>query len=328
MSKKSQHVSILLAVAAMVGVIGIVALIGYYFIPDKEDIIQGQMDVSEYRISSKVPGRILELRVQEGDFVHAGDTVAILEAPEVNAQAESAAAAENAAAALSDMANKGARQEQIQGALEMWNKAKAGLDIAKKSYERINRLYEEGVMTAQKRDEVYANYQASLAQEKAAKSQYDMAVNGAREEERRAAAEKVNMAKGNVNLVKAYKKETIQIANIDGEVSEIYPKIGELVGTGSPIMTISITDDIWGSFNVREDQLKGMKMGDVITAYVPAIEKDIKLKVYFVKDQGSYAVWKATKASGQYDMKTFEVKARPTEKLEGIRPGMSLIMKQ
>lgn len=328
MSKKSQHVSILLAVAAMVGVIGIVALIGYYFIPDKEDIIQGQMDVSEYRISSKVPGRILELRVQEGDFVHAGDTVAILEAPEVNAQAESAAAAENAAAALSDMANKGARQEQIQGALEMWNKAKAGLDIAKKSYERINRLYEEGVMTAQKRDEVYANYQASLAQEKAAKSQYDMAMNGARDEEKRAAAEQVNMAKGNVSLVSAFQKETIQIATIDGEVSEVYPKIGELVGTGSPIMTISITDDIWGSFNVREDQLKGMKMGDVITAYVPAIEKDIKLKVYFVKDQGSYAVWKATKASGQYDMKTFEVKARPTEKLEGIRPGMSLIMKQ
>lgn len=328
MSKKSQHVSILLAVAAMVGVIGIVALIGYYFIPDKEDIIQGQMDVSEYRISSKVPGRILELRVQEGDFVHAGDTVAILEAPEVNAQAESAAAAENAAAALSDMANKGARQEQIQSALEMWNMAKAGLDIAKKSYERINRLYEEGVMTAQKRDEVYANYQAALAQEKAAKSQYDMAMNGARDEEKRAAAEQVNMAKGNVSLVSAFQKETIQIATIDGEVSEVYPKIGELVGTGSPIMTISITDDIWGSFNVREDQLKGMKMGDVITAYVPAIEKDIKLKVYFVKDQGSYAVWKATKASGQYDMKTFEVKARPTEKLEGIRPGMSLIMKQ
>lgn len=328
MSKKSQHVSILLAVAAMVGVIGIVALIGYYFIPDKEDIIQGQMDVSEYRISSKVPGRILELRVQEGDFVHAGDTVAILEAPEVNAQAESAAAAENAAAALSDMANKGARQEQIQSALEMWNMAKAGLDIARKSYERINRLYEEGVMTAQKRDEVYANYQAALAQEKAAKSQYDMAMNGARDEEKRAAAEQVNMAKGNVSLVSAFQKETIQIATIDGEVSEVYPKIGELVGTGSPIMTISITDDIWGSFNVREDQLKGLKMGDVITAYVPAIEKDIKLKVYFVKDQGSYAVWKATKASGQYDMKTFEVKARPTEKLEGIRPGMSLIMKQ
>lgn len=328
MSRRTQHVGILLSVSVMVGVIAIVALIGYLFIPDEEDIIQGQMDVSEYRVSSKVPGRILEIKVKEGDYVHAGDTVAILEAPEVNAQAQSATAAENAAAALSAMANKGARKEQIQGAFELWNQAKAGLDIAKKSYERINRLYEEGVMTAQKRDEVYANYQAALAREKAAKSQYDMAVNGAREEEKQAAAEQVNMAKGNVNLVKAYKKETIQIAAIDGEVSEIYPKIGELVGTGSPIMTISITDDIWGAFNIREDQLKGLKMGDEITAYVPAIEKDIKLKVFFVKDQGSYAVWKATKATGQYDLKTFEVKARPLEKLEGIRPGMSLIMKK
>ena len=328
MSKQSQHISILIAVAAMIIVVGIVGLLGYMFIPDKEDVIQGQVDVSEYRISSKVPGRILELRVGEGDFVHAGDTVAILEAPEVNAQAQSAEAAENAASALSDMANRGARQEQIQGALELWNKAKAGLDIAQKSYERVNRLYEEGVMTAQKRDEAYANYQAMQAQEKAAKSQYDMALNGAREEEKRAAAEKVNMAKGNVSLVNAYKKETIQCATQDGEVSEVYPKIGELVGTGSPIMTISITSDIWGSFNVREDQLNSMKIGDEITAYVPAFDKDIKMKVYYMKDQGTYAVWKATKASGQYDQKTFEVKARPTQPVEGLRPGMSLIMKR
>ena len=312
----------------MIIVVGIVGLLGYMFIPDKEDVIQGQVDVSEYRISSKVPGRILELRVGEGDFVHAGDTVAILEAPEVNAQAQSAEAAENAASALSDMANRGARQEQIQGALELWNKAKAGLDIAQKSYERVNRLYEEGVMTAQKRDEAYANYQAMQAQEKAAKSQYDMALNGAREEEKRAAAEKVNMAKGNVSLVNAYKKETIQCATQDGEVSEVYPKIGELEGTGSPIMTISITSDIWGSFNVREDQLNSMKIGDEITAYVPAFDKDIKMKVYYMKDQGTYAVWKATKASGQYDQKTFEVKARPTQPVEGLRPGMSLIMKR
>lgn len=326
MSKHSQHISILIAVAAMLIVISIVALIGYLFIPEKEDIIQGQVDVSEYRISSKVPGRILELKVSEGDFVHAGDTVAILEAPEVNAQAQSAMAAENAASALSDMANKGARQEQIQGALELWNQAKAGLDIAKKSYERINRLYEEGVMTAQKRDEVYANYLAMQAKEKAAKSQYDMAVNGARTEEKRAAAEKVNMARGNVNLVNAYKQETIQIATQDGEVSEVYPKIGELVGTGSPIMTISLTNDIWGSFNVREDQLNSMKIGDEVTAFVPAFNKSIKMKVFYMKDQGTYAVWKATKASGAYDQKTFEVKARPIEQLEGLRPGMSLIL--
>lgn len=328
MSSHSQHVSVLIAVAALVVVVGAVAFIGYKFMPVEEEIIQGQVDVSEYRISSKVPGRILELRVGEGDYVHAGDTVAILEAPEVAANEESAQAAVNAAEALSDMANNGARKEQVQGALEMWNKAKAGLEIAQKSYERVNRLYEEGVMTAQKRDEVYANYQAMLAQEQAAKSQYDMAVNGARAEEKRAAAEKVNMAKGQVSLVNAYKKETVQCATQDGQVSEVFPKVGELVGTGSPIMSILLTDDIWGAFNIREDQFDGLKVGDEITATVPAFNnKEIKMKVFFIKDQGSYAVWKAAKANGQWDLKTFEVKARPTKKVEGLLPGMSLILK-
>lgn len=329
MSKHSQHISVLIAVAALVGVVAIVALIGFFFLPGHVEIIQGQVDVSEYRISSKVPGRILELKVNEGDFVHAGDTVAILEAPEVEANEESAQAAVSAAEALSDMANNGARQEQIQGALEMWNKAKAGLDIAQKSYERVNRLFEEGVMTAQKRDEAYANFQAMQAQALAAKSQYDMAVNGARNEEKRAAAEKVNMAKGQVSLVKAYKKETVQCATHDGQVSEIFPKVGELVGTGSPIMSILMVDDMWGAFNVREDQFNSMKVGDEITAMIPAFDgKGIKMEVFFIKDQGTYAVWKATKAEGQWDLKTFEVKARPKEKVEGLLPGMSLILKK
>lgn len=329
MSKHSQHISVLIAVAALVCVVGIVGLIGHFFLSDDEVVIQGQVDVSEYRISSKVPGRILELKVKEGDFVHVGDTVAILEAPEVDANEESALAAVSAAEALSEMANNGARQEQIRGALEMWNKAKAGLDIAQKSYERVNRLYEQGVMTAQKRDEAYANYQAMRAQAEAAKSQYDMAVNGARQEERRAAAEKVNMAKGQASLVKAYKKETVQCASHDGQVSEIFPKVGELVGTGSPIMSILITEDMWGAFNVREDQLSGLKVGDEITAMIPAFDgKEIKMEVFYIKDQGTYAVWKAVKAQGQWDLKTFEVKAHPKEKVEGLLPGMSLIFKK
>ena len=327
MSKRSQHIGIIISLVVIVLTVGIVALIGFVFLKESPDVIQGQVEVSEYRVSSKVPGRILELRVSEGDFVHKGDTLAILEAPEVNAQALSAQAAENAASALSRMAVKGARKEQIQGALELWNKAKVGLDIARKSYERISRLYEEGVVTAQKKDEMEANFHASEAQERAAKSQYDMAVNGAREEEKLAAQEKVNMARGNVELVEAYKQETVQCATHDGEVSEIYPKVGELVGTGSPIMTIAMTDDVWGTFNVREDQLHSMKVGDHIKAYLPAFDQAIELEVYFMKDQGAYAVWKATKANGQYDLKTFEVRARPVEKKEGLRPGMSLILR-
>jgi HlyD family secretion protein len=228
---------------------------------------------------------------------------------------------------MSDMAQNGARQQQIQGAYQLWQQAKAGAEVAKKTYDRVQRLFDEGVMTAQKRDEALAAYKAMEAQEKAAKSQYDLAQEGARSEEKRAAAAQVNRAKGAVQEVSSYLRETVQRAQMEGEVSNIYPKVGELVGTGSPIMTISIMNDMWGTFNVREDQLNGMKVGSEFSAFCPAFNKDIKMKVYFMKDQGSYAVWKATKAIGQYDLKTFEVKARPSEAFEGLRPGMSLIIK-
>ena len=192
----------------------------------------------------------------------------------------------------------------------------------------VQRLFEKGVVSEQKRDEAYAQYKAYEAQEKAAKSQYDMAQNGARSEEKRAAAAQVNRAKGAIQEVNSYIHETVQVAQMEGEVSNIYPKVGELVGTGSPIMTISIMSDMWGTFNVREDQLNGLKAGDTFNAFVPAFNKELQLKVTSIKDQGSYATWKATKSNGQYDLRTFEVKARPAAKFEGLRPGMSLVIKK
>ena len=278
-------------------------------------------------MSSKVPGRILEIRVKEGDFVKAGDTLAILDAPEVRAKMEQARSAEDAASALELKAQNGAREEQIRGAYNVLQQAKAGYEIAEKSYNRVQRLFDEGVMSAQKRDEAYASYKALEAQMKAAQSQYDMAVNGARREDKMAAAAQVGRARGAVQEVTSYIHETVQIAQMDGEVMDIYPKLGELVGTGSPIMSIAVMKDLWGTFNVREDQLNGLEIGKTFTAFVPAFNKEIQMKVYYMKDQGSYAVWKATKANGQYDLKTFEVKARPVEKMEGLRPGMSLIIK-
>ena len=328
MAAKTQHNNILLAVLGFIAVVAIVGVMGFFLLDRTPEIIQGEVEVSEYRVSSKVPGRILELRVKEGDYVHAGDTLAILDAPEVRAKKAQAQSAEDAAAAMSDLAQAGARREQISGAYQLWQQAKAGLEIAKKSYERVQRLYDEGVMSAQKRDEALANYKALEAQEKAAKSQYEMAVNGARQQEKRAAQAQVNRARGAVQEVNSYIKETVQISQVEGEVSNIYPKVGELIGTGSPIMSISIMSDLWGTFNVREDQLNGMKVGDTFSAFSPAFNKEVKMKVFYIKDQGSYAVWKATKANGQYDLKTFEVKARPEEAFDGLRPGMSLIIKK
>ncbi len=305
-----------------------VAIIGSLSLKQEPEIIEGQVEVSEYRVSSKVPGRILELRVKEGDYVNAGDTLAIIDAPEVKAKMTQARSAENAASAMDEMANNGARKEQIRAANALLQQAKAGLEIAQKSYNRVQRLFDEGVMSAQKRDEAFANYKALEAQVKAAQSQYDMAVNGARWEEKKAAAAQVDRAKGAVDEVNSYIHETMQIAQMAGEVSDIFPKVGELVGTGSPIMSISLMNDLWGTFNVREDQLNGMTVGSTITAFVPAFKKEVRMKVYYIKDQGTYAVWKATKSNGQYDLKTFEVKARPIDKIEGLRPGMSLIIKQ
>lgn len=328
MSEKTQHKNILLTVAAFTVVVVIIAVIGTLVFKSEPEIIQGYVEVSEYRVSSKVPGRVLELRVKEGDYVNVGDTLAIIDAPDVKAKLAQAESAESAASAMDQMANNGARREQINGAYALLQQAKAGLEIAQKSYNRVQRLYDEGVMSAQKRDEAFANYKAIEAQVKAAQSQYDMAVNGARREEKMAAAAQVNRAKGAVQEVNSYISETMQIAQKAGEVSDVYPKEGELIGTGSPIMSVSLLDDMWGTFNVREDQLDGMRIGSVITAYAPAFKKNIKMKVYYIKDQGSYATWKATKANGQYDLKTFEVKARPVTKVEGLRPGMSLVLKK
>lgn len=327
-SEKKQHNNILLAVIGLIAVVVIVGLIGFFTLGDKEEIIQGEMEVSEFRVACKLPGRIKEIRVEEGQMVHVGDTLAILEIPEADAQKKVAEATEGAAAALSSLADAGARQEVINGAYQMYQAAIAAASIAEKTYNRVNNLFSEGVVSAQKRDEALAAYTATKAQVEAAKSQYEMAKNGARSQEKAAAKKQVEAAKGAVDLIASVIKETVQIANVDGEVSAIYPKVGELVGLGSPIMNIAMMDDMWATFNVREDMLNGLKQGDTFNAYMPAFDKEIELKVTHIKDEGSFATWKATKTNGQYDLKTFEVKAKPTKKVEGVRPGMSLIVRK
>lgn len=328
-SRKSQNSNMLLAFLTLLGVIAVVAVVGFFMLRKGPEIIQGQAEVTEYRVSSKVPGRIQEIRVKEGQRVNAGDTLAILEAPDVRAKLEQAQAARAAAEAQSQKAIKGARQEQIQAAYEMWQKAQAGVTFAEKSYTRVRNLYEEGVMAAQKLDEVTAQRDAAIATEKAAKSQYDMAVNGAEREDKEAAAALVGQADGAIAEVESYINETYLIAQADGEVSEIFPKMGELVGTGAPIMNIAILDDMWVSFNIREDLLQHLTMGTEFKAFIPALGNiDVPLKVNYMKDLGTYAAWKATKTTGQFDLKTFEVRAIPTEKVEGLRPGMSVILKK
>ena len=327
MAKKNYN--LLTGVIAMVAVVLIVSVVGFIVSRPKAIVIQGEAEATEYRVSGKIPGRIEEFRADEGQSVRKGDTLVLIDSPEIRSKIAEANAAKAAAVAQKNKAYNGAQQEQIAGAYEMWQKALVGEEVMRKSFERISELHEEKVVSDQKYNEVKAQYDAASATARAAKSQYDMAVKGARQEDKDAAVALVERANAAVELVNSYMDEIVLTAPADGIIAARYPKVGELVGQGSPIMTIQDLDDMWFTFNVREDRLEGMKSGDKLNLTVPALgNKHITATVYYIAVRESYATWRATKEIGEFDTKTFEVRARPDAKVEGMRPGMSVILER
>ncbi len=328
MSEKKQNYNLVIGVIALLSIIVLIALIGYFVSKPKPLIIQGEAEASEYRVSGKVPGRIEELYVKEGQMVRKGDTIAFIDSPEVRAKMAQAQGAVKSAEAQNLKARNGARKEQIQGAYELWQQAQVQEDVMRKSFERVKNLYDQKVISAQKYDETKAKYDASVAQTRAAKSQYDMAVEGARVEDRMAAQGLVDRARGAMQEVEGYMGELYLTSPADGIVSEGYPKVGELVGTGSPVISVTDLADSWFTFNVREDYLHGLSQGDEITVIVPALDgTEVTATVNYLAVRESYATWKATKETGMYDAKTFEVRAVPNTEVKGLRPGMTAIVK-
>lgn len=327
MEKTQKKGNIWIGIGVLVALIAAVSVLGIIFSRPKEAVIQGEAEAAEYRISGKVPGRIEAFYAAEGDMVHKGDTLVLIDSPEVRAKLAQANAAYAAAAAQRNKANTGARKEEIAGAYEIWQKALVGKDIAKKTLDRATRLHEQKVISDQKFDEATAQYNAAAATAEAAKSQYDMAVKGAREEDKAAAIALVDRANGAVMEVKSYLSELKLTSPVDGVISARYPHVGELVGTGSPIMTVTDLSDMWFTFNIREDKLHSMKSGDKLRLSIPALDgKEIDATVTYIAARESYATWRATKETDRYDAKTFEVRAVPTAVVEGLRPGMTAIV--
>lgn len=319
--------SIILGIGIIAILMVLIASAGFIFFGEKEDIITGQVEVDEIRIAGKVPGRIAEFLVEEGQSVKEGDTLVRIYSPEVLAKLEQAEAAKAAAEAQNQKAIAGARKEQKEGAYELWQKAKAGLEVAEKSFARVEKLFKEGVVPAQKYDEVLAQLKAMQATERAARSQYDMAINGAQREDKMAAQALVARASGAISEVDAYMKESALLAPSAGTVSEIFPHKGELVGTGAPIMNIADYTATRVLCAVREDKLAKIKHGSKLKATVPALgDKVIELSVVKMKDMGSYATWKATKPRDEHDLRTFELTLKPTTSIEGLLPGMTVVL--
>ena len=322
-----KHYNVFIGLAALIALLVIIGIAGYITAKPKAMTIQGEAEATEYRVSGKVPGRVEEIFVREGSMVHKGDTLVLIDSPEVRAKLAQAKAARDAALAQSRKAVNGARQEQITGAYQLWQQATVQEDVLRKSFERTQNLYDQKVISSQKYDEVKAKYDAAVSQTLAAKSQYEMAVNGARQEDKEAALALVHQADGAIQEVEGYLSELYLTAPSDGIISSVYPKAGELVGQGAPVMTVTDLSDVWFTFNIREDYLHGMKTGDRITLSIPALDgKKCEAVVNYIAVRDSYATWKATKEIGQYDAKTFEVRAVPQQTIDGILPGMTAII--
>lgn len=324
--EKRANRALLITMAVVVVAVAVIAIIGFLFMNRPDDYIEGQVEGTTIRISGKLPGRVVEFYAHEGDTVHAGDTLAHIHSSVVEAKLGQAEAMHRAAQAQNQKIDAGTRSQIINAAADLLRQAEAALTITEKTYRRMENLYNGGVISEQKRDEAKAAYDAAVAARDAAASQLSLAKAGAQSEDKVSAQAIANAAEGSVNEVEALLEDSYLTAPTDGTIDQVYPQVGELVSMGAPVMSLLKQDDRYVVFNVREELLNELTMGKTISVMIPALDKKhIDVKIYYIRDMGSYATWRSTKSTGSYDSRTFQIKARPTTTVEGLRPGMTAV---
>lgn len=324
--EKRTEKTLLITMGIIVLAVAVVAIVGFVFLNHPDRLIEGQVEGTTVRVSGKLPGRVVEFYVQEGDTVKAGDTLVHIHSSIAEAQLSQAEALKEVASAQNRKVDAGTRIQIIQAASDLVAQAEAGVTITKKTYDRMENLFREGVVSEQKRDEAKAAYDAAVAARATAASNLALAKAGAQKEDKESTAALVQAAGAGVSQVNAVLEDSYLTAPYDGTIDQIYPEAGELVSLGSPIINLLKDDGRYVVFNVREEKLQDLPMGKEIEVMVPALgKKHIKVKVYYVRDMGTYAVWRSTKSNGTWDSRTFQIKARPVEKVENLRPGMSII---
>lgn len=324
--RKKASRTLLMTMGIVLLAVAVVSIIGFVFMNKPDNYIEGQFEGTTVRVSGKLAGRVERIYVREGDTVRAGDTLVHIHSSVVEAQLAQAQAMREATAAQNRKVDAGTRTQIINAAADMLAQAQAAVTITEKTYQRMERLFNEGVVTEQKRDEARAAYDAAVAARNAASSQLSLARDGAQVEDRQSAAAMVDAANSSVSQVEALLADSYLTAPCDGTIDQIFPEDGELVGIGAPIMNVLRSDDRWVTFNIREELLSELPMGKRFNVMVPALGgEDVEVEVYFIRDMGTYATWRSTKPTGSYDSRTFQVKARPTSEHAGLRPGMSAV---
>ena len=318
-----------LSKAFVIGLVAIVfiSLIGILTMSRSHVVLQGQIEATEIRISGKLPGRVDTFLIAEGQSVKRGDTLVGISSPEAYAKLQQANAMENVAKYQNEKIDEGTRYQIIRTAEEIWNKSKTDLQLATTTYQRIQALFKDSVVSAQRYDEAEALYKVAIAAERAAHQQYLLAKAGAQKQDKESARSLVDAAQGTVNEVQSVLQDAWLTAPTSGEIATIYVQCGELVGTGTPIMNLVVLQDCHVVLNVREDYLSNFQMNGTFTGKVPALgQKEIVFQVNYISPLGSFATWKSTDNSS-YDMRTFEIHAVPRESVDGLRPGMSVLVK-
>ena len=323
MNRKSLTLAFIVLLSAVV----VITLIGLLTARKPPITLQGQVEATEIRISGKLLGRIDSLLVREGDAVHEGDTLVVINSPIVEAQYRKTEALHRATQEENRKVDRGTRRELVASAYQVWQAAKSQATLAEKTYERIQLLYADSVVPRQRYDEAEAAMLTARATERSAYEQYRLAQEGLQREDREASRNLVEAAASSVDEVGALLVDARLTAPADGHIAGIYPKRGELVAPGAPIMTLVTLDDAYVVFNVREDLMPHIRMGKQFAVSVPALARtDVPMTVYYISPLGSFATWKSTKEVGSYDMRTFEIRLRPEHKVEGLRPGMTAII--
>ena len=294
--------------------------------------LQGQMQMQQTSIAAKVPGRISKILVTEGDAVTVGQQLIEMDSPEINAKIDQARAGKQMAQSQLDKAENGARPQEIAQAKAAWQANKAASDLAENTYQRVNRLYEEGLMARQKRDEAYAQYLATQDQTEAARLQYDLAMEGARSEDKSAATAQVAQVDAKLDEALVAKDEANLRSPIAGIVDNVIVNAGEVIGQGVPLLTLVDTNDQWVVLNVTETYLNQLAIGQQFTGTIPALSSANKpytkqFTVYSTSTLSDFATWRPTNNDDGFDVRTFEVKARPSTPDARIRSGMSVIVR-
>ena len=323
MNRKSLSIAFIVLLSAVV----VITLIGQFTAHKPPIILQGQVEATEIRISGKLLGRIDSLLVREGDAVCEGDTLVVINSPIVEAQYRKTEALHRAIQEENRKVDRGTRRELVASAYQVWQAAKSQATLAEKTYERIQLLYSDSVVPRQRYDEAEAAMLTARATERSTYEQYRLAQEGLQREDREASRNLVEAAASSVDEVGALLVDARLTAPADGHVAGIYPKRGELVAPGAPIMTLVTLDDAYAVFNVREDLMPHIRMGKQFAVSVPALARtDVPMTVYYISPLGSFATWKSTKEVGSYDMRTFEIRLRPDIPVEGLRPGMTVLL--